>query len=59
MAPSSDKKLLHQTVQILIGLVALAALTWLCAWQARSIQLCFSAKARIESAFTSRGLEAA
>ena len=32
MVPSSTKKLLHETVQFLIGLVALAALTWLCAW---------------------------
>ena len=31
MMPSTAKKLLHETVQFLVGLVALASLTWLCA----------------------------
>jgi len=32
MMPSTAKNLLHETVQFLVGLVALASLTWLCAW---------------------------
>jgi len=31
MMPSTAKKLLHETVQFLVGFVALASLTWLCA----------------------------
>jgi PAS domain S-box-containing protein len=31
MLPDTTKKLLHETAQFLIGLVALASLTWLCA----------------------------
>ena len=31
MLPSTTKELLHETAQFLIGLVALASLTWLCA----------------------------
>lgn len=32
MMPSTAKNLLHETVLFLVGLVALASLTWLCAW---------------------------
>jgi PAS domain S-box-containing protein len=32
MMPCTAKKLQHETVQFLVGLIALASLTWLCAW---------------------------